>query len=103
MREEHVYVGQASPYSHSGASHAVRIILISLPGWLKFRFRRQIFGVGVSVGPPSRACSPEEAESGRAGAWRGAADRRLAILPAARAGARRGRARALVHEAGCVQ
>lgn len=87
-------------YGHRLAPHAVRNLPINLPGRIKFRFRRQVFAIGVSegrqtqrsVGPPHCACSGGEAENGRTGEWPDAAAGRLA-LPVAPRG-RRGRAHA---------
>ena len=52
-------------YGHRRAPHAVRNRPINLPERTQFRFRRQVFAVGVSegrqtqrsVGPPHCACS----------------------------------------------
>lgn len=90
----------ASLYRHRRTPHAVRNRPINLPGRIKFRFRKQVFAVGVSegrptqvsVGPPHCACSGGEAENGRTGEWPDAAAGRLA-LPVALRG-RRGRAHA---------
>ena len=82
----------ASLYRHRRTPHAVRNRPINLPGRIKFRFRKQVFAVGVSegrptqvsVGPPHCACSGGEAENGRTGEWPDAAAGRLALPVALR-------------------